>query len=396
MRILKATLLSTIALLAACSDGSDRFNPDNPFSLFNSALYSDASKWLCHPELADADNICASDLNTTVVFADGSTEIEEHIRAEDPEVDCFYVYPTVSADQAGNSDLIANAEEDYTVLNQAARYSSFCRVFAPIYRQVTVSVIITDEEGDRELAYADVLESFKHYIARYKGDRGFILIGHSQGAGHLRRLINEVIEPEEFLREGMIAAHILGSSVRTTEGTNIVSGTQAVELCRTDDQTGCMVTYVSYREGDTFVTDGTGVFGRPAEGETPACTNPAALTGGSAALTPYFPIASNPQLQAFIIQRADGPFADSDSAPDITTPFYAMPGFLSGACATGPTGIGYLRVSANTDPDDPRADDFNGEMILQDWGLHLVDMTVAMGDLVELGSRQAASWLQNQ
>jgi len=126
-----------------------------------------------------------------------------------------------------------------------------------------------------------------------------------------------------------------------------------------------------------------------------ACTNPAATNGGSADLTPYFPVENNSQVQAFIIERADGPFADSNSAPAITTPFYTMPGFLSGECTTGPTGIGHLQVSANADPDDPRADDFNGEMVLQDWGLHLVDMTIAMGNLTALGSTQSNAWLQN-
>ena len=127
-----------------------------------------------------------------------------------------------------------------------------------------------------------------------------------------------------------------------------------------------------------------------------ACTNPAALPGGSATLAPYFPVASNPQLAAFIIKRADGPFANQENSPAIATPFYSMPGFLSGECATGPTGIGYLRVVVNSDPADPRADDFNGEMILLDWGLHLVDMTVAMGNLEQLGALQADAWLDRQ
>ena len=30
------------------------------------------------------------------------------------------------------------------------------------------------------------------------------------------------------------------------------------------------------------------------------------------------------------------------------------------------------------------------------WGLHLIDVTIAMGDLVELGATQARSWLQDQ
>jgi len=35
-------------------------------------------------------------------------------------------------------------------------------------------------------------------------------------------------------------------------------------------------------------------------------------------------------------------------------------------------------------------------MILQDCGLHLVDITVAMGNLVELGELQSAAWLEAQ
>ena len=394
-------LIPIIALTTACSDSNNNTfteSPvtESPFTDFVSATYSDDTTWLCHPQLTEADNVCKSNLDTTIVFADGSTEIERHVNADDPSVDCFYVYPTVSADEAGNSDLEANAEEIFTVQNQAARYSSFCRMYAPVYRQVTVSVIISDEDGDGELAYGDVLDSFKHYIANENQGRGYMFIGHSQGAGHLRRLITETVEQDDYLRDRMIAAHILGSSVRTAEGTNIVSGTQATELCLTEDQTGCMVTYVSYREGDPYVADGTGRFGRPAENETGACTNPAALTGGSATLAPYFPIASNPQLEAFIIKRADGPFATRENSPAITTPFYSMPEFLSGECSTGPTGISYLKVAVNSDPADPRADDFNGEMILQDWGLHLVDMTVAMGNLVQLGALQAEAWLDRQ
>ncbi len=385
-----------LLILGGCSDGSDQGGAPNPFAGFGSEIYSDTTHWLCHPALPTADNVCSSNLDTTRVFANGATEIETHAVATNPDVDCFYVYPTVSADEAGNSDLVANAEEDFTVLNQAARYSSFCRVYAPIYRQVTVSVIISDATGDAEQAYGDVLDSFKHYIATENAGRGYVLIGHSQGAGHLRRLIAEAIEPDPYLRERMISAHILGSSVRTVDGSNIVSGTESVELCRSDDHTGCMVTYVSYREGDAFVAAGTGRFGQPRDGEVGACTNPGALSGGSAELTPYFPVASNPQLEDFIIDRADGPFADPANAPQITTPFYTMPGFLNGQCATGPTGIRYLEIGVNADPDDPRADDFNGEMVLQDWGLHLVDMTVAMGDLVALGARQAEAWLSDR
>jgi hypothetical protein len=58
--------------------------------------------------------------------------------AADPAVDCFYVYPTVSNDGGMFSDLSPGPEERRTVLVQAARFRSVCRVFAPNYRQVTM------------------------------------------------------------------------------------------------------------------------------------------------------------------------------------------------------------------------------------------------------------------
>jgi len=383
-------------LLAACSDGGDDASGANPFAGFSSALYEGTANWLCHPDLTPEANVCAGNLDATVVNADGSTRLLPHERAEDPAVDCFYVYPTVSADDGGNADLDRGDEEIFTTLNQAARYSRFCRVFAPVYRQITVNAIVSDAPTDAELAFGDVLDSFRHYIANHNNGRGYVLIGHSQGTGHLSRLLTETVEPDDYLREHMIAAHLIGLTIPLSEGTDTVSTSRDIQACRTTDETGCLVNYVSYREGDPFVADGTGRFGQPQDGDFAACVNPAAPSGGSAALTPYFSVASNPQLDAFIIERADGPFADPASAPPIATPFYTMPDFLRGECTTGPTGIRYFRITVNADPTDPRADDFNGEMVLRDWGLHLVDMTMAMGDLVELGASQARAWLDDR
>ena len=42
-------------------------------------------------------------------------------------IDCFYVYPTVSLDQTGNSDMTAGPEEHGVILQQFARFSSVCR-----------------------------------------------------------------------------------------------------------------------------------------------------------------------------------------------------------------------------------------------------------------------------
>lgn len=403
-RILTASSVVLVCLLMACSDSNNNNrqvdqSQSNPFAGFVSGLYSSGDNWLCHPALTDEDNVCASNLDATRVFADGSTEIEPHIREDDPKVDCFYVYPTVSGDAGNNSDLEEGAEEIFTTLNQAARYSRFCRVFAPVYRQVTLAAIAggTYDQGV-PAAYADVLDSFKHYMGNHNEGRGFILIGHSQGASHLKRLVAETIENDEYLLQRLVSAHLIGNAVRIPEGADIGGDFQQVPVCRTPDQTGCVINYSSYRDSDPELAAGLAVFGTPNNGLTAICTNPAALAGGDSNLNSYFPVAPLPGiLGAITVVRADGPYADPASAPPITTPFYTMPDFISGQCVLDDNGISYLEATVNFDPLDPRADDFNAEFVaFPGWGLHLVDMTLPMGDLIDLGSAQASAWLQDQ
>lgn len=340
-------------------------------------------------------------LDATIVNADGTTQIEPHEVAQDPAIDCFYVYPTVSFDAGGNSDLIPGGEEIFTTLNQAARYNEVCRVFAPVYRQTTVpSIFDKSLTRDSELAYADVLDAFREYIAHHNAGRGYLLIGHSQGASHLRRLVDEVVEEEPTLAARFVAAHLIGSSPQIPVGADVGGSFDHTLVCRASDHTACVVSYASYREDDPFLLAGEGRFGRPnTDDSTEAiCAAPGALVGGPFALRAYFPIDSNTSLDGVIIKRVSGgPFADPARKDSITTPFYTMPGFLTGQCVTDSEGINYLEVTVNADSADPRADDFNGEFIGGDgWGLHLVDMTIAMGNLVELALQQGAAWLGGQ
>ena len=98
--------------------------------------YSSDAAWLCKPGRQDA---CAVDLATTVVRADGSLTREAWTPAPDAPIDCFYVYPTVSTDPTPMSDMVADAAERNVIKQQFARFGSACRLFAPLYRQVTLA-----------------------------------------------------------------------------------------------------------------------------------------------------------------------------------------------------------------------------------------------------------------
>ena len=78
----------------------------------------------------------------------------------------------------------------------------------------------------------------------------------------------------------------------------------------------------------------------------------------------------------------------------------ALPGLLSGECMTREN-ASVLSVGINADPADPRTDTINGDVmvggqIVPSWGLHLIDMQVAMEDLVDLAKAQGQSWLRQR
>jgi hypothetical protein len=210
-------------------------------------------------------------------------------------------------------------------------------------------------------------------------------------------LIANIVETDATLLDRLVAAHLLGWDVQVPEGADVGATFRDVGVCRTFDQTGCVVSFATYRENDPFLAAGEARFGLPGDGTRAVCVNPGAPSGGSSELDAYFPVMSTPALEAVIIKRADGPFADPDTAPEITTPFYKMPNFVRGLCQEDDNDVNYLEAFVIPDMDDPRADDFNGEFIGGDgWGLHLVDMTLTMGDLVLLGLAQTQAWLQSR
>ena len=136
--------------------------------------YSKDENWLCRPGRQDA---CAVDLSTTVISASGDFTRENWSADPNAPIDCFYVYPTISNDPGGNSDMIPGPEEKGVVRVQFARFASKCRPYAPVYRQVTLAALRSALRGepipmDRELPYNDVLDAWKYYLEDDNKGRG--------------------------------------------------------------------------------------------------------------------------------------------------------------------------------------------------------------------------------
>jgi pimeloyl-ACP methyl ester carboxylesterase len=357
--------------------------------------YSKPDAWLCWPGRADA---CAIDNTATIIKADGSMTQETWKPDPNAQVDCFYVYPTVSNDPGVFSDMTPNAEERRVVEQQLARFGSKCRIYAPMYRQVTLTTLRARmAPGAKPPAgpipttnYDDVADAWNYYLTHENKGRGVVLIGHSQGAGLLTELIAKEIDGKPA-QARLISALLLGTNLPVQKGQDL--GTfKSIPLCKSPTQIGCAVAYVSFREtspppkGSRF-----GVPREPNPAMQAACVNPAALGGGKAELHAYL------SSGAMIAAESAAPPAWTKDGAKVATPFVSAPGLLTGECVSK-DGFDYLSVGINADPNDPRTDEIAGDVtvgpiVLKDWGLHLIDVNLAMGNLVDLVGSQSQAYL---
>ena len=378
-----ATVISAVLVAAAQSAPAIPTAAPNDYAL--------EQNWLCRPDRRDA---CSTpSLDVTEVAPDGTRTVRAISRAKTPEADCFYVYPTLSYDAGGNSDMIANDEERRVVEAQFARFGTACRTFAPIYRQSTLSWLRSNMTGspipmDPELRYTDVRDAWRQYMAADNKGRPFVLVGHSQGSTLLKRLVAEEIEGKPVAAQ-MLSAMLAGTNVAVPKGKDQGGDLKQTPVCRKAGQTNCVIAWTSFRE--TAPPPANSRFGRvPNPAQETICANPAALGGGMATVQARFPAGAG--VGDLV---AASPRWTKDNAP-FTTPSVAVPGLYSAQCITV-NGANVLSVRINADPADPRIDDVGGDVrfgafVAQDWGLHLIDVSLVMQDMVDLVPVQLATW----
>ncbi|HEY8584762.1 MAG TPA: DUF3089 domain-containing protein, partial [Capillimicrobium sp.] len=345
--------------------------------LAGAAPASARTVWLCHP--SQGAGPCTSDRAATVVAA-GGERAGERFPADRPRgIDCFYVYPTVSAQTTVTATKEIDAQLRAIAELQASRFTQHCRVFAPVYRQLTVGGLTAPRDEARrgvDRAYGDVAAAWRSYLRRDNDGRGVTLIGHSQGTGMLTRLIAEEIDRRPAVRRRLVSALLIGGNVLVPEGRDVGGSFDRVPACRSARQTGCVVAYNSYlgtppspslfargTQSGFEAIFGTGATGRDLE---TLCVDPAAPGGGGAPLRPFF--------------RAD------DGGGDLLA-WVTYPDRYRGRCDRA-AGASFLRVIPR--PGDPRP--VVTESLGAVWGLHLDDVQIALGDLVALVGRQARAY----
>ena len=359
--------------------------------------YGDHANWLCWP--GTTPNACQTDLSTTLVRPDGGLELEPFRADPKPKIDCFYVYPTVSNDPGVLATMKVEREETTVVAQQFARFGASCRTFAPIYRQFTLTALVAAMQG-KPLAgstgprpmtpYQDVVDAWNYYLAHENHGRGVVLIGHSQGSGVLTQLIKNEIDGKPAQAK-LVSAILMGTSLSVPKGSDVGGDFKSVPLCHSATQLGCVIVFASFR--DTIPPPESSRFGRPrtpGDNLVAACVNPANLSGGPGQLNAY--LASGTQMIAASAQ----PPVEWVKGKSVSTPFVSVPGLLTAECVSTPR-FNYLSIHVNPDPIGPRTQTINGDVVLNgkiqaDWGLHLIDANLAMGNLVRIVREEGAAW----
>jgi len=337
--------------------------------------------WLCNP--AAADNPCQPSLDTTLVSPAGKVRGVRRVhRPRYPKVDCFYVYPTVSDQPTGNANLEIDPVQRSVALYQAARYSEVCRVFAPMYRQVTVRALLGVAPGaDSELAYADVRDAWRAYLQNENGGRGVVLIGHSQGTFVLRRLIAEEIDPDAAARAKLVSAILLGGNVTVAAGSDVGGDFQNVAACRSRRQLGCAVAFSTFNAP----VPQNALFGRAGSGRQVLCTNPASLRGGPVKVRSILPTA--PFAPGSLIGAST--LAVGFTVPAVSTPWIEIDGAYEAECSSADdANVLHLSPAPGAPLLNPVPD--------ASWGLHIVDANIALGDLTRLVRSQASAFVRKR
>jgi hypothetical protein len=383
------TALVWAALVSGCGSGENRAATTVSTTTGPAAAAGARDRWgtvwLCRPGLAD--NPCLTGLATTAVRPSGAKRIERARPAANAPVDCFYVYPTISGQPTINANRRVGLRERLVASAQASRFSQVCRVYAPVYPQITLAALEHPDRitrADALRAYDGVLAAFHDYLTHYNHGRGIVFIGHSQGAVILIRLLQRQVDHDATLRRRLVSALLLGGNVTVAKGRRVGGSFMHIPSCGSRRQTGCVVAYSSF----TSKPPANSQFGRTTSDAGVSllaprtldrslqilCVNPGSPSGGRSALDPYVPTL----VLAF-----------GGNTLGVTTPWFAFSGGYTGRCQSS-RNANWLQVTHSQAVIDRRPDLTRFQQPIL--GLHLLDVNIALGDLVSIVRDEAAAY----
>jgi hypothetical protein len=186
------------------------------------------------------------------------------------------------------------------------------------------------------------------------------------------------------VRRRLGSAMLMGGNVTVPRGKTVGGDFAHIPACTSTKETGCVVAYSSFTSkpgpdsefGRTSSDAGVGLLAprRISPGTQIMCVNPASPSRGTAWLQPYIPTL----VLSFIGVNVPA-----------TTPWVTFPREFTGRCETSGNAT-WLQISRPGGEDDDRpALTRLQEPVL---GLHVLDVNIALGNLVQLAGDEAAAY----
>ncbi|HLV06936.1 MAG TPA: DUF3089 domain-containing protein [Croceibacterium sp.] len=245
--------------------------------------YRDPAMWFAHPEQPQANNP-----------ARWQPEGGE-LPAEDvAPFALFFVHPTSYLERAQWNAPLGDAQSQQRarmfLRGLASPFAGAAEIWAPRYRQATFGAFLTERpEGQRALdaAYRDVALAFDYFAAHADQDLPIVLAGHSQGALHLIRLLQEKVAGTP-LQDRVAVAYAVGWPISIEHDLPALG----LPACETAEQAACLMSWSSFAEPAEpgrwllHYRESPGLDGQPRGDSAILCTNPVTGTIGGRADAP--------------------------------------------------------------------------------------------------------------
>jgi len=235
-------LKKTAKQIAGWNSMKDNIKPNHNFgekAIPEAPKYGDVSNWFAHPAINSKVHLTPEGVNRNDAWKNGA-------------VDVFFIAPTLNFSKLGwnapiNHPSSTELIDEIIMSGQASVFNSCCRIFSPKYRQATFySFLGTRKNGRKalELAYEDCLNAFDYYLTHFNKGRPFFLAGHSQGALHTMRLIDDRIEGTPLAKK-LVAAYPIGFWFPVDKfGTTL----KTIKPAEHANAINCVVAYDTYLE----------------------------------------------------------------------------------------------------------------------------------------------------
>ena len=159
----------------------------------------------------------------------------------------FYIHPTTYLERdRWNAPLDAGGQTEFRtrlfVQSQASAFNAAGEIWAPRYRQAAFGAFLLksdDAQKALDLAYSDVRAAFDYFLSRMPEGEPIILAGHSQGALHLMRLLQE---RGGRLGDRLVAAYVVGWPISATADLPSLK----FRACAEAGQSACILSWMTF------------------------------------------------------------------------------------------------------------------------------------------------------